>query len=56
MASLKPPPARIVLSTGVCSTSGKDDVSFIFLKIFLGWDEAFPFGKKVGDPTFNHSD
>ena len=26
VASLKPPPAKIVLSSGVCSMSGKDDV------------------------------
>ena len=42
MASLKPQPAKIVRSAGVCSMSGKDDVSFIYFRMGSG----FPFGRQ----------
>ena len=51
MASLKPPPAKIVLSTGICSMSGKDDMSFVYFRMGYG----FPFGRQRDDPTFSHS-
>ena len=44
VALLKPPPAKIVLSIGVCSMSGKDDTSFIYFRILLtGWEPLFIF-------------
>ena len=49
MASLKPQPAKIVLSTGVCSMSGKDDISVVYFRMGYG----FPFGRQGDDPTFN---
>ena len=46
VTSLKPPPA-----TGICSMSGKDDVSFVYFRMGSG----FPFGRQGDDPTFSHS-
>ena len=41
VASLKPPPAKIVPSTGAWTMSGKDDVSFVYFRMGSG----FPFGR-----------
>ena len=51
MALLKPPPTKIVLSAGVCSMSGKDNASFVYLRMGYG----FPFGRQGDDTIFNHS-
>ena len=50
VASLKPPPAKIALSTGICNMSGKD-VSFVYFRIWYG----FPFSRHGDDPIFSHS-
>ena len=46
VASLKPSPPKIVLSTGGCSMSDKDDVSL--LVIFSMGPEGFPFDRHGG--------
>ena len=51
VASLKPPPAKIVRSVDVCRMSGKDDVSVVYFRMGYG----FLFGRQGDDPTFNHS-
>ena len=51
VASLKPPPAKIVRSVDVCRLSGKDDVSVVYFRMGYG----FLFGRQGDDPTFNHS-